>query len=347
MVRNGFAPEFVPRIDPKKDPIEVALKQTDRSGITADRFIKGRVVDSNGNPIVRAIVDPVGEAKERSTRWGGMDAFDPIGLSDDDGRFMIASQSPFMALNVKVSAPGFARLNVNRLASGESHTIVMTKGVNVIGRALRDGKPLQNVAMGISGVTLRAGQYVGNDTIATDKHGRFVFLNQPPNTEYFLYGIMDSFQGKGAIPVQRIQSMDDGSITNVGDLATSRSYRVQGTVVLSDGQPIPQKTRLIIGREDAWDFSLVELKPDGKFDIAGVPRESISLGTRVKGYRLSLKNRSLDRLNQLSLVGTLERDITGLVILFEPGERYARDDPAVREYSGKSQPRDEPLRGAE
>ena len=46
-----------------------------------------------------------------------------------------------------------------------------------------------------------------------------------------------------------------GSRTDLDKLEIRAGYRVAGRVVLSDGKPIPAKTRIFIGREDAWDHA--------------------------------------------------------------------------------------------
>lgn len=79
----------------------------------------------------------------------------------------------------------------------------------------------------------------------------------------------------------------------------------------------------------------------------GAPPESISLGARISGYRLSLENRGLDRLKLNRLIGNLEADLDGIVILLEPGEPLKRDDPALRNFRGYRQPCNLPLRGAQ
>jgi hypothetical protein len=72
----------------------------------------------------------------------------------------------------------------------------------------------------------------------------------------------------------------------------------------------------------------------------GVPSESVSISPRLKGYRLSLQNPSLDRLNGFSVVGRAEGHLDNFVILLEPGE-FRRDHI---DRGPDAQPYNKPLR---
>jgi hypothetical protein len=157
---------------------------------------------------------------------------------------------------------------------------------------------------------------------------------------------MDSKEAaQGVASPRRVRVAADGSTKEVGDLELRPGVRLTGRVVLSDGQPVPQNTRLFVGREAAWDSRNVLLNPDGTFDLAGIPPESLSLSLNVRGYHMSYKNKSLDRLNGGSITGCVETD-TYLEILFEPGQFQAPDFnnlPGGVEWI----PKDKPLQGAE
>src|SRR5439155_27380591 len=113
---------------------------------------------------------------------------------------------------------------------------------------------------------------------------------------------------------------------------------------LSDGKPIPAKTRLFLGREDAWDHTEAELDAEGRFEFRGVPAEAVGLSVRIAGYKFSKRNASPDWLNG-GLVGRVDGDIVDLTLLMEPGQwRYNGDEGETP--SGQSHPRDKPLRGA-
>jgi hypothetical protein len=103
-------------------------------------------------------------------------------------------------------------------------------------------------------------------------------------------------------------------------------------------------TRLFLGREGAWDHTEALLDAEGRFEFTDVPAESVGLSVRIKGYKFSKRNPSLDWLNG-GLVGRVTGDLTDLTFLLEPGEwRYNGEEGEAP--GGQSQPRDQPLRGA-
>ena len=75
----------------------------------------------------------------------------------------------------------------------------MTEGATLTGRALRDGRPVPFVEIGVSGVNREVSAYVGHFEIGTDPNGLFAFVNLPPDTDHYLYGIMDTMKSSGAM----------------------------------------------------------------------------------------------------------------------------------------------------
>jgi hypothetical protein len=122
------------------------------------------------------------------------------------------------------------------------------------------------------------------------------------------------------------------------------ALRLAGEVRLSDGATPPAQTRVTVGFDDAWDSQYAELDPAGRFELHGLPPHAVvSLSTRVKGYRFSGKNSSLEPWNPFHLIGRLDENKTNLVILLEPG----KDLEPGRDFSPEDQPKNRPLSGAE
>ncbi|MDA1274036.1 MAG: carboxypeptidase-like regulatory domain-containing protein [Verrucomicrobia bacterium] len=168
-----------------------------------------------------------------------------------------------------------------------------------------------------------------------------------PNAVVFVYGLMDSVRPYGALPEKRIRLRADGSILDVGELSPVPGNRIVGEVILSDGEPIPFGTKVVLSRDGAWDSTAVDIDPSGQFNMSGIPEGSVTVSVRVPNYRFSEKNKSLDRLNGGSLVGQIAHDIIGLKILLEPGQFVHPDFRILKDFEPSMQPRDEPLRGAE
>jgi thiol-disulfide isomerase/thioredoxin len=335
---GDYQPKFVDKVDPSAKVLSIKLKLASL-GDTPDARVTGRVVNPEGKPVSGAVVNIRGVTRGESTRFGGNPDIDPVAVTDDAGKFVIRGTEPFTAVGVDVEARTYAKRVYQRLATGETvHELKLTEGVSVEGRLVKDGKPVPHAEVGIAGADRNSEIFVGDYSVATDDEGRFLFVNLPPRTGYFLYGRMKSLASRGSVPARRVQTQDDGSALEAGDLKLEPSFTVAGEIRLTDGGRIPPKTRVMLSREEAWDSYQAEVDSQGKFRFDGVPPESLNLYARISGYRFSMRNGSLDR---YALVGRIRDDKTDLILEFEPGPQH---DPNI---SGPRGLREEPLRGAE
>jgi hypothetical protein len=348
VVAKGYKPKFVSKIDPVQGPLAVDLEAVETREITPDKSIHGRVVDPAGKPVVGAVVEAHGIRKKNDagTMWGQLPGVDPLAVTDEAGEFLLTSREAFEGLDVRVEARAFAHKQFTMLASGTArHTLTLTEGATVTGRVVKNGKPLAGVSVGMAGSDRSAENFTGNFDVGTDIEGRFGFVNLPPNVDYFIYGLMSTLKSYGAIPIRKVHAGDDGATLDVGDLTVEPAQRLAGQVVCADGQPVPAKTRLLVGREAAWDSLQVELDKDGRFDTPGIPRETLSLSARIPRYRISDRNPSLDPLNPFSLIGRMDHDVTNLIFLLERGpDLRPQFDSQLPESEW---PRNRSLRGAE
>ena len=78
-----------------------------------------------------------------------------------------------------------------------------------------------------------------------------------------------------------------------------------------NAKPLPVGSRLILDREDAWDFSIIHLPLDGRFDLPNVPGEVLSLRVGMAGYQATASPPKL---------GRLQSDRTDLVFQMAPGK---------------------------
>ena len=346
-VAKGFKPKYADKVDPAKGPITVTLDPIELADAAPGNCLHGRIQDAKGKPVVGAVVEAHGiRTRNGGGRWGSLPGVDPLAVTDENGDFLITSQKSFDQMDVRVSARGFANKNFTELASGASvHELTLTEGAAVRGRVLFNGQPVTNVTVGVVSVNRDMEHFTGNFDIGTDSDGRFLFVSLPSDVDYYIYGGMDSFKKLGAIPLKTIHAGKDGDVTDIGNLVVAPAHRLAGRVVLADGAMIPAKTRLLVSRENAWDSVQVMLPPDGKFEVSGVPAETIGLSLRLPGYRVSGKNASLDRLNPFQLIGRVTGDVTNLVFLMEKGGDLTPD--YTSDSSESDWPRNKPLRGAE
>ncbi len=341
MVANGHRPEFVSKVDPALKPLEVTLKPG-RAEVSPSQQVKGRVLDPESKPVAGAVVSIRGVSRGQSTRFGGNEDIDQVAVTDDDGMFVINGETPFDAVGVEVEGRAFAKGVFQHLArGGKIHELKLTEGAAVRGRLVKDGQPVSGVEIGVSGAERRTEIYVGDFAVGTDKDGGFFLANLPPNRDYFVCAKMSSLADKGAVAARRVRLNDDGSVLDVGDVSLSRGFKLEGQIRLTDGKPLPAKTRVLLSRDDAWDSAQTEANEQGRFSFPGVPGETVSLSARIQGYRLSSRNKSLDTMNPFHLVGLLQADKSDLILEFEPGENRPGSRGAYMDI------RQEPLLGAE
>ncbi len=319
VVADGFMPTIVKKTDPAKGPIAVSLSPLDEDKVDPKCVLRGVVLDPAHKPLAGARISA---QMFKTDAFSGFspNIFDPVAVTNLRGEFVLTSISPITYADLKVEGNGVApRVVAGRKPESNPHTIKMTAGVTLTGRLVRDGKRVSEAAVGLVQTNRGLGTYLGDQTIGTDEHGGFTFLNVHPDEEYFVYAMMGTIKGGGAVATVRVHSGADGATTDVGDLRVVRGHRVKGRVVLSDGKPIPPKTRLMVSREEAWDNQRVELDAEGGFELSSLPTEKYSLNISLPGYRISSKNHSVDGQNTWQLVGTIDQDIDTLKILMEPG----------------------------
>ena len=344
VVAGGYKPKFVSGVDPLKSSPAVVLQPRDASQAVAGRTLHGRVVDSAGKPIARAVIEP-DEVFWRDTGQviGNQDLeMDSMTVSDEQGEFFLTAIKPFDSVHVVVEARGYAK-NRFRITPQEltATNLTLTDGAMVKGRLLLQGKPLSGVNIGIVGTNMEFIEFTGLYVIGTDANGCFAFVNVPPNTTFFVFGSIETLQRYGAVTTKEFRTGDDGSTHDLGDISVSPGYRLSGRVVLSDGGTCPPKTRLALSREVIHERLQVELDSQGGFELRNLPADEYRLNVAVAGHNLSSRNRSFDSWNP-SLWGRIDHDLTNMTLVLDPGPPQPAGVKPGRNHLGE-----EPLHGAE
>jgi uncharacterized GH25 family protein len=344
VVAPGFESKFVPKTDPAQGGKKVTIAPLSEEKLKSATRIAGLVMDEEGKPIAGATISPEGVSRGNGSSWGGTDRYvDPLAVTDDQGKFWLFCTNDVDMVHAIAEGRSVAKRWVD-LKPGRDHLVRMQEGVTVTGKVLRNGQPVRDVMFGLATKDRVCGNYLRCDELATDKDGLFVLPSVPPGREFVLYATMDSLHGDGAVVSKIFTTGASGTKLDLGKLEVQPAHRVAGRVKLSDGKPVPPKTRLFLGREDAWDHTEAELDAEGRFEFRGVPAEAVGLSVRITGYKFSKRNASLDWLNG-GLVGRVDGDIGDLTLLMEPGQwRFNGDEGEAP--NGQSQPRDKPLRGA-
>lgn len=294
VVSPGCASQYVEKTDPAEGPKRITLKRLDAEKLNAPTRIAGMVLDADGEALVGAVISPEGVQWGDGGRWGGTDEFvDPLAVTDEHGRFWLYCTNGVDWVRATVTGRDAAKRWVE-LRPGRDHLLRMTRGALVTGQIEKDGVPLADVMVGLVTVDRTCGSFLLGDELATDQDGRFLIPNVPPDREFVLYAKMESMRGRGMVPVKEFNSGKDGNEVNLEVVSVKPGFRIFGRLVLSDGKPIPPKTRLLLSREKAWDNAEAEVTEDGRFEFRDVPTESVALSVRVRGYKFSTRNPSLD-----------------------------------------------------
>src|SRR5262245_66453659 len=122
-------------------------------------------------------------------------------------------------------------------------------------------------------------------TIAADERGRFTFFNVPPAQDHVFSGVVGSMGPWALRSIVRTVGEAD-SVTALPPLAVERGFRLKGRVTLGDGKPVPAGTELTLARSLSAGAMVIPMDAEGRFDLEGIPPETVMLGIRVKGYRL-------------------------------------------------------------
>jgi hypothetical protein len=346
-----LAPEhegrFIEKVDPAGGAVNITLEPMDVEGTPPELRIAGLVIADDGQPVAGATIQPQGvELGNGSQSWGATGRLtDETAVSDIQGRFLLRCKSKVELIYAMAFARGAAPRPV-QLRPGRDYLVRMQEGVLVTGRVVAAGRPVPGAVVGVRPTVGVNGEFFASDKVATDSNGCFSLFNLPPEKALTLFATMDSLQGKGALPPRPFSSGKNKTSTGLGDLELQPGYLVAGEILLSDGNPVPARTRLLLAREGVSDYSEAVLDAGGRFEFQMVPAGSVSLSLRLKGYRFSKSNPSLDWLNGF-IVGAVNRDITNLTLIMDPGEfRYTPNTADMPEDVDR-QPRDKPLRGAQ
>ena len=343
VVNKDFKPKFVPRTDPFKGPVEIALEPR-KTDFPEHQALRGKVIAPDGSPIKRAVVN-FGFFGGREANCGGQcDGVDLVAVADEEGRFVIGAEKQFDWMTVSVETPGYARRTFYQLASEKTHDLKMTEGAILSGRVVKDGQAVAGVAVGLVSAD-RGENFTGNYDTFSDAEGQFHFFNVPPYHIYHVYTLMDRSVGEYVALATKIRVTADGTHKDIGDIPLLKGSRLKGKIQISDGKPLPTGVLMTLGRNGAWDSKTLTVAVDGTFETTGVPFEAYSLSLRVPGYTISPKNKSLDKLNGDTLVGRIDSD-TYLQIQMDPGA-FARPDFSNGNFGPDAQPYDKPMQGIE
>jgi len=312
-VAEGHAPGSYLGVDPLRGEIEIRLRLADRPE-GGSQFVRGRLEDETGKPVVGARVEPLSVAIGSRNNWGGSQGFPSMVVTDTKGEFLFHRSEPFDFLEMLVYAPGLATQRFWLPISNVVQTVTMGSGAFIGGRVLKNGQPLSGVEVGVSGN--------GNYQALTDETGRFLIRELPPNSSWDIYGLTSSLKQHGALAPQSVTSRGHGTTNDVGDLQVRPGLTLAGRLVPAPGHGLSaERHTLVLSFYGLADNQSVQAEPDGSFVFEGLYPATVNLQLNSGNWRLSSRNRSLELHGARSMTGRLPAAVNNLWIEIEPGQR--------------------------
>jgi hypothetical protein len=326
------------QIDLSADPLKVLLK-TANTNVPPDKVIHGQVIDANGSPVSGALIDIEGTTRNGQGTWPGYD-IDYFSVSDDAGNFVVYGKTPFVAVDGKVEATGFAEASFEQWPSDAInqqwsrtgsmpdgsfgyakplHQITLIKGASLHGRLLHDGRPVADAEIRINRCGAGSDCWFWGGAVLTDDQGRFSFANQPPHQSWLVCGSWDLLAKAGAVPLTNVKIGEDGSTNDIGDLNLQSVSKVAGRIHLSDGMPIPVNSHYFLSDAAMGSSSPSSVGADGSFQFAAVPGDKVSIFLRVSGYQLTPRDGMLISGSVTNII--IVPNMTNLVVEMKPVSR--------------------------
>ena len=306
--------------------------------------IKGWVAGPSGKPVVGAKVKaPMLKIREEIVTTGPDGEFSITTNEFPRSPFPLRVEAPDLAprvFNIEIDAHHTPYLDqalqarTAQLAESSreiSPALTLLRGGVVMGRVVRDGRPVPGAPLGIWGFDM----FLDLPEVKAGPDGRFRFPHVPADSKGWLYVVTGSLERAGAVRPRALRTRGEEAPIDLGDIAVEPGRTVSGRVVFSDGKAVPANAEVVAGADHAGGQLRSKVDRSGRFALAGLPAGLISIAVLFPddqfyapaGYRLSSRNRCRDPLNTYLLMGRADRDVADLTILFEPGAQ----DPPSRE----------------
>jgi RNA polymerase sigma factor (sigma-70 family) len=312
-------------------------------------FVMGNVVGLEGNPVAGAKISSRFPMAEEHVK------------TDLTGAFSFMVDSLVSEVPIKIEAPGLATRTFWAYYPAEdedqrrqpvtewiidptgriSKPLLMGPGVVVTGQVVRGEKPMVGATIVVSSC---ASSLVNSKDIypqsqedieaKTDEKGffRIEHVAAGQDLEYAISAKPGSLEDHLTVIPRRFQAPRDGPTIDLGELEARPGHTLAGRLIFSDGKSAPPGAEVwVIPEYLKWLSS--RLDEGGRFEVKGIPDGSVRVyifckdqsrvgfSDSIPGYRLSPRNKCLDPTSPKALHGMVEREITDLTILLEPGEK--------------------------
>jgi RNA polymerase sigma factor (sigma-70 family) len=331
--------------------------------------IHGKVVGRGGQPIKGARISSRPAVREAETTTDATGEFNItvehlalIGFSllvDADGM----ASNEFHCYGSLSQVPPQAVLSGTLLRPPCELTrpLVLTAGATVIGRVVRDGKPVAGIRIELHSAgrqerrddgdpftgdgkpvervlrTLRrtlATPLLDEDvrTTRTDEKGVFRFTHVLAETSFRARGEIGTIGDDVFLTPRDFRTGSPGAKVDLGDLNVEPGRALAGRLVLPGGKAPNGPIHLMVTTPGASGELVYVVDDSGRFAFTGIPSGPVSItifyvNRRFARYQLSAKNKCRNPRTAKELEGRLDHDITDLTILLERGIEPRLDIP--------------------
>jgi peroxiredoxin len=328
-------------------------------------IVMGKVIGPEGKPVVGAKVSS-------SFCFSKLMVEQQVN-TDLTGGFSIIVDVMISEIPIKIEAPGLATRTFTAEYPTEGETpkpddatewiidqtgrinkpLRMGSGVIVSGRVVRGGKSVPAVPMVLSAHPVEWAkdkysitQAQDDIEIKTDELGQFRIghVAVVEGMKYAISAKVGSLEDHQTVIPRPFRAHRDGEAIDLGDLEVHPGHALAGRLIFSDGKSAPPGAEVwVIPEYLKWLTS--RLDEGGRFEVKGIPEGSVRVYIHCKdqdvvgfsdpipGYRLSPRNKCLDPTSSKALQGMVDRDITDLTILLEPGETPKHMPGTVAEFN--------------
>ncbi len=228
-------------------------------------------------------------------------------------------------------------IGIDEHGNEQPQLIKLEKGVTLKGSIVHRGQQVPAVKIYLFPSDGTYPGFLGEWTSISDDRGEFTFADLPADLKAVLSFDIDSLKHVGAIASKEIRTPSlQGTKLLLDPIEVGQSYKVAGRVIFRDGKKVPAGSKLYLRIDGSCSGQACILDAEGRFEVTGMPQGVALLSVGFpnneyapKGYRLSTDNISLDRSYPWRLCGELDRDISDLKVLFEPGPAWETASPGT------------------
>ena len=285
---TGYQGSATPHYDPLLED-EITIKLVKQLQSKNEFTFAGKVVDPNGRPISGSHVSIEEVLLDNGHGFGGArDKITPLTISDENGEFKLIANEPLKRVRARLLTPRYAPEDLTWSASDKRELIAtLGPGASLCGRLFYQGKPLSETMIGIVQENRLVGNIVTPMDVSTDHEGRFLFEHIPPNHDYTIY-TQTGQNARGVLPVSLVTIPAHGKLVDLGDLEANEPQKLTIVVRTEDGSPIPDKSGVFIGRQDAWDGKTLTLEnqSESTVSLVDVGRELFFVSMKTPKYNV-------------------------------------------------------------